>query len=187
MATLLIKQGYTTDQIIILEKTDRACGKSYTLIDKDNNKSNGSNDYEGHEIVHELGTCYLHPEYHAIMSLVDEYDPENKQLGIPSRSVFGTQLNEQHEKKSNEPSSSKVSYTEWTLNKIDDLGAGVNIVPSIFDKLPKLITSGVSFELAIDNYIKIHQEIFGKQSSYLSSMVEKIRKSSPIRGFPGYI
>eukprot|EP00484_Ammonia_sp_Unknown_P030914 CAMPEP_0197024874 /NCGR_PEP_ID=MMETSP1384-20130603/5347_1 /TAXON_ID=29189 /ORGANISM="Ammonia sp." /LENGTH=645 /DNA_ID=CAMNT_0042453331 /DNA_START=24 /DNA_END=1957 /DNA_ORIENTATION=+ len=183
MAALLIKQGYTADQIVILEKTNRACGKSYTLADPDNTDSKSSNDYEGQEIVHELGTCYLHPEYHAITRLLKEYDPDNMQLGIPSRSVLGTNLNTEHEQKSNEPSEQTVNYTDWAMGEIKNLN--VNIVPKMFDKLPKMITSGISFEVAIDKYIKIHQEIFGKQSSKISYLHNRIHKNMPLRGFPG--
>lgn len=188
MATCLIKQGYKSEQIVILEKSDRPCGKSYSIVDKDNDKDkkdSNVNDYEGDEIVHEMGTCYLHPEYHAISSLLDEYDPNNKQLGIPSRAVLGTNMSDHHEKKSNEKSSSTVDYTEWALAKISELNT--DIVPKVFDKLPKLITSGVQFEVAIEKYIKLHQEIFGKQSSYISTVLDKINKKSPIRGFPGNI
>ena len=89
MASLLCKQGYSSDQITILEKTHRACGKSCTIADPDESDTKAANSYNGHHIVHELGTCYLHPEYHAIDSLLKEYDPDNKQLGIPSRQVIG--------------------------------------------------------------------------------------------------
>ena len=99
----------------------------------------------------------------------------------------GTQLNVQHEKKDTEADDiSTVDYTEWAMGKIKDLHTkNLDNIPQYLEKIPKLITSGLSFEEAVTKYITLHQQIFGKQSSFISTIIEKIQNKAPIRGFPG--
>eukprot|EP01084_Bolivina_argentea_P188895 325027_1 len=145
MASLLIKQGYTSDQIVLLEKEDRCCGKSFTRPDTDNPnysqygapKTGVPNHYCGHDIVHEMGTCYLHPEYHIISSLVKEYDPTNIEIPFCAGSVFGTKLNEKH--KHDAALETEIEFTDWVLNEIKGKvkETGIPGIPSKYiDKIP---------------------------------------------------
>lgn len=59
MASRLIKQGHT---VTILERTERLGGKSRTIIDEDG-------------VPHEMGTCYMHPDYGEIRDLVEVQSP----------------------------------------------------------------------------------------------------------------
>ena len=62
MASLLIKMGYTPQQIVILEKTNRPCGKSLSIPDPDNAiytttgqpNATAPNHYGGVDVVHEM-------------------------------------------------------------------------------------------------------------------------------------
>eukprot|EP01084_Bolivina_argentea_P133978 236406_1 len=149
MCSLLVKAGWDVNNITILEKTDRTAGKSYTVPD-----SGDGNDIPD-EIVHEMGTCYCHPDYHAIFDLFKEYDVENKLKGMPTRGVFGTDLNEDiHNKKEQKA----VDFSGWVLAEAERL-----TVPKELHFLSDAITGGLSFLDTIQRYNAIHRNIFGKQ------------------------
>eukprot|EP01083_Nonionella_stella_P030193 82852_1 len=165
MASLLIKQGYTSDQIVLLEKDDRCCGKSFTRPDSDNPNysqygapnTGVPNHYGGHDVVHEMGTCYLHPEYHIISSLAKEYDPTNIEIPFCAGHVFGTKLNAKD---------AEIEFTDWVLNEIKGKVKenGIPGIPTKYiDKIPHMIAGGAAFEVAIKQYTHIHEEICGKR------------------------
>eukprot|EP01084_Bolivina_argentea_P287069 492535_1 len=149
MYSLLVKAGWKSDNITILEKSNRISGKSYTVKDK----GMGANDDFG--IVHEMGTCYNHPDYHAIFELFKEYDPDNKLKGIPTRGVFGTDLNEEQV---NHAEQKHVDFSDWCLAKSEE-----NAVPKAFHFLHDAITGGLAFVDAVRRYCKAWKEIFGEQ------------------------
>ena len=125
-------------------------GKSYTVKDDKPPET-----YGGRDIVHELGTCYLHPEYHAIESLFKEYDNENKRSGIPSRGVFGTHMNEEVINRSKEKAA---DFTKWAMAEAEE-----SSVPKAFHFINDKITGGISFMETVHRYAAIHKKIFGKQ------------------------
>eukprot|EP01083_Nonionella_stella_P112309 330231_1 len=188
MASLLIKMGYSSDQIVLLEKDNRCCGKSMTRRDTDNPtySQDGapntalSNHYQGHNIVHEMGTCYLHPQYHIISDLQKEYDPTNKQIPFCAGHVFGTSLNKQHEQ--DDALDNEIKFTEWVMTEVKGkvTKKGVPGIPDKYlAKIPHYIAGGVAFEVAVKKYTKIHEEICGKRMQTKHEVRRFPKKPSP--------
>eukprot|EP01084_Bolivina_argentea_P073698 133723_1 len=143
MYSLLVKSGWKRDNIIILEKSNRIGGKAYTVKDQGDLG-----------LVHEMGTCYAHPDYHVIFDLIKEYDPDNEIKGIPSRGIFGTVMNEEKD----ETKQKHVDFSQWLLAKSEKLA-----VPKEFHWIDDMITGGLAFVDAARRYCNIWVEIFGEQ------------------------
>eukprot|EP01084_Bolivina_argentea_P073699 133730_1 len=143
MYSLLVKSGWKRDNIIILEKSNRIGGKAYTVKDQGDLG-----------LVHEMGTCYAHPDYHVIFDLIKEYDPDNEIKGVPTRGMFGTNMNDDPDEKTQK----HVDFSKWLLAESEDLG-----VPKAFHWLNDSITGGLAFLDAARRYCVIWEEIFGKQ------------------------
>merc|ERR1712130_265277 len=149
MNSLLHKAGWNANNITILEKDNRISGKSMSI----NDKGLGPNDDFG--LVHEMGTCYNHPDYHAIFELFKEYDPDNEIKGIPTRGILGTDLNEEADDYSNQK---HIDFSDWLLAKSEEKG-----VPKAFHWINDKITGGLAFIDSARKYCKIWVEIFGEQ------------------------
>eukprot|EP01084_Bolivina_argentea_P062231 113783_1 len=187
MASLLIKIGYKSSQIILFEKTNRCCGKSMTIPDPQNckytlnEKPNISsvNNYCGYNIVHEMGTCYLHPEYHIISSLLHEYDATNIEIPFCAGDVFGTKINEEIEEKEENSAFQRMNFSDWVLREIKGKvkEKGVPVIPDKYlKKIPHFIAGGAAFEVAVSKYSKVWEEILGKRKQ----TQEKVR-SFPLK------
>eukprot|EP01084_Bolivina_argentea_P062232 113785_1 len=183
MASLLIKMGYKSDQIILLEKTNRCCGKSMTIPDEYNckytieeqpNPIGSSNHYCGYDIIHEMGTCYLHPEYHIISSLLHEYDATNIEIPFCAGDVFGTDLNKEIEQKDASSAFNRLKFSDWVLQQIKGKveEKGVFGLPNKYlAKIPHFIAGGAAFEIAVQQYSKVWEDICGKRKQ----TVDKVR------------
>eukprot|EP01083_Nonionella_stella_P051595 137009_1 len=122
------------------------------------------NHYTVHNIVHEMGTCYLHPEYHIISDLQKEYDPTNKQIPFCAGHVFGTSLNKKYEQ--DDTINNEIKFSEWALTEVKGKVTQKDI-PGIQDKYLSKIYMGAgaaAFEIAVKKYRKVWEEIFGKRA-----------------------
>eukprot|EP01084_Bolivina_argentea_P073697 133722_1 len=152
MCSLLHKSGWNGNNITILEKSNRIGGKAYSVQDK----GNGHNDDIG--VVHEMGTCYAHPDYHVIFDLIKEYDPQNELKGIPSRGMFGTHMNENENDHKEKHKEKHVDFTNWLLAQSEELA-----IPKEFHWINDKISGGLAFIDAARKYCMIWKEIFGEQ------------------------
>jgi len=134
MASLLRSHGVKP---ILLEKESRVGGKSYTVV------------CEG--VPHEMGTCYLHPEYHVPKALLKQYglDPAIKPGGLEGdRDVY---LHDTPEHSAEHFS----SMEDWMYGAIEEEWAGNDylLVPNELNKLPML--------QAIRRYQLAHRKAMG--------------------------
>jgi len=141
MSSLLKQRGYKN--ITIFEKSNRIGGKSFTIRDKD-------------DVPHEMGTCYLHPEYKVIRDLLKEYSI-GKEVEIANgknaRNMFKTHLDDNiHAIDEN-----GIDFMSWLLDKTEE-----QILPEILrDWIPDEL-SIIPLKYAVHKYKKIHRKIFGK-------------------------
>lgn len=148
MASLLTKAGFKN--ITLLEKSNRICGKSKTFIDK-------------YSIPHELGTCYTHPQYHAIFDLLEEYDMSDELVGFSDRSIITTELKKIGYKFVDEDGDGKFDEEQiiqpmsaWMLAKVEK-----NTLPEELHWIPDLLSGGIAMIDAVLRYKNLHSEIFG--------------------------
>ena len=135
MASLLKDKGVVP---IVLEKEDRVGGKSYTIV------------RDG--VPHEMGTCYIHPEYHVPKALFEKYGLTDSLVkpGGPNgdRDIF---LNDTTIHKAKHFS----SMDGWMYGAVEEQWAGADytLIPNKLSKLPML--------QAMRRYQKVHREVMG--------------------------
>ena len=137
MAHLLQKKGVKS---ILLESTHRVGGKSYTLTD-----ANG--------VPHEMGTCYIHPEYHVPKALFKEFGLDDDVLVRPGgrkamTDVF-TSNTKTHEAKH------KTSVGMWMLGVNEEIWLGKN-----YDAFPDELAA-LPMLNALKKYQKAQRKAFG--------------------------
>jgi hypothetical protein len=136
MASLHKKQGVNA---VLLEKANRIGGKSYTIVDDVN-------------VPHELGTCYLHPEYHVPKQLLKEYGYQEqlKPGGPDGYSDIFLQATRAH------AAGHSDRIDGWILGAVEEqvLGKDYTLVPDALSILP--------FLQAIRRYQAAHRVALGK-------------------------
>jgi hypothetical protein len=151
----LLKNRLGVKDITVVELTDRVGGKTVTIDDKENPG-----------IVHELGTCYLHPAYFAVRKLVQELRDMSgdqdfgKEVAPEGYAIEG-------------PGREPYSLPEWVTSKLQ---GQPKWSPWALSRLliPKLDTAA-EILTAKGRYNRLHQRYFG---AYNYTMPPKLTPES---------
>eukprot|EP00948_MAST-09A_sp_MAST-9A-sp1_P003911 g3911.t1 len=135
MAYELQKKGFTN--IVLLEKSNRVGGKSYTISHRDESDT---------DVHHEMGTCFLHQGYGRIMELVEKFVPDNALVVPTDRDIFI------HPKDST-PTALK-PYIRKVVNETRRAEQCCTVINSPF---PSMLT----LFLTIMRYKRFHHKFFG--------------------------
>ncbi len=139
----LLKNKVGIDDITIMELTDRHGGKT---------KSIPSATHEG--VVHELGTCYLHPAYFAVRA----YMQEIKQMPGCDLPGFAEEVEPLHY------SIERVGKGNLTLNEWITSNLQVQPIFSLM-AIPRIVLPWVDTEVELldakVHYNRLHEDIFG--------------------------
>lgn len=134
MAYLLKKKGFNS--IVVLEKTNRVGGKSNTV--------------KYRNVLHEMGTCYLQPDYEDnVIALAREFGLW-KPVDIPPANVWLNHLQ------------SPITYSSYVIREVMKI-SGAQDQRQV---LAKLLSAMIRYSL-------IHRQLFGKYSG------ELMRKPAP--------
>lgn len=163
MAHLLKKYGY--DNVTVIEKMGEVGGKSHSVFLP-----------EQKEVPQEVGTCFMHPGYHRMVKLLDDYgisyhktggetygsgslkvfffffffpDPCFDQLEY---TIYSPDLNKKRKHPENEPS----QVGPWILADVEILTTN-----KLCWCLPPALQI-ITVELTVHRYINLHRKIFGK-------------------------
>ena len=142
MAYLLKTSGYR--DIVILEKEDRVGGKSFSY------------EHElGDKVKHELGSCYMSPDYVEVHRLLEAMNIKGEEKVI-GRTIFDADDDKRGE---------GMSFETWLHDQIrDEVGK------------KKMSEFAISFRLLQDSvrYIRLHHRLFGKYGNDGFLMAEPI-------------
>ena len=140
----LLKNEVGIDDITILERSDRHSGKTLTVAS------------ETHKaVVHELGTCYMHPAYFAVRAYMQELK------GMPGCDLpgFAEEVEPIHYS-IHRPGKTDLTLPEWITANLQ-LQPKFSPMALLRILLPKTDTALELMEAKI-RYNQLHKEIFGE-------------------------
>jgi len=148
--------------ITILERSDRFGGKTVTVDDQTNPG-----------IVHELGTCYMHPAYFAVRAYMQELKEMMLAKGQQPSKGFAEEV-EPITYSIESTGKANCSLDDWVISNLKNTAPKFNLMSLFRIVLPK-VDAGLELYYAKSKYNRLHNEIFG---TYDFSMPPRVTKEN---------
>lgn len=141
----LLRREVGVQNITILERSSRHGGKSVSVQDNTHP-----------EIIHELGTCYLHPGYFAVRSLVNQL----RSILGPKAGNFGDEVAPEHYSISRTGKGDSFDLPEWMITNIQVQPRWSPM--AIFRILWPKLDTGIEVAHAVLKYNRLHERYLGR-------------------------
>jgi len=144
----VLKKKLGIKDITILERSDRFGGKTVTIDDQTNPG-----------VVHELGTCYMHPAYFAVRAYMQELKEMILAKGQQPPEGFAEEV-EPITYSIEAAGKANCSLDDWIISNLKQITprfSGVNLLRIV---LPKA-DAALELYIAKAKYNRLHNEIFG--------------------------
>jgi len=155
-----LKKKLGIEDITILERSNRFGGKTVTIDDQTNPG-----------IVHELGTCYLHPAYFAVRAYMQELKEMFFAKGLQPPKGFAEEV-EPITYSIEAAGKANCSLDDWVISNLKNTKPKFNIM-SLFRIVLPTVDAGLELYHAKSKYNRLHNQIFGTYDYSLPPRVSK--------------
>merc|ERR1719245_526622 len=161
----LLKKNLGIKDITILERSARFGGKTVTIDDQTNPG-----------VVHELGTCYLHPAYFAVRAYMQELKEMILAKGKQPPEGFAEEV-EPITYSIESAGKANCSLDDWVISNLKEITPRFSAISLFRIVLP---TADAALELyyAKSKYNRLHNEIFGVYDFSLPPQLSKEKLAS---------
>jgi len=144
----VLKKKLGIKDITILERSDRFGGKTVTVDDQTNPG-----------VVHELGTCYMHPAYFAVRAYMQELKEMILAKGQQPPKGFAEEV-EPITYSIESAGKANCSLDDWVISNLKNQKPMLNIM-SLFRIVLPTVDAALELFYAKSKYNRLHNEIFG--------------------------